>query len=70
MSTWQHWDLWVTTPHVLTPANGTAVDVEGLAAGEGDDDDGVQIQALAEHPEEVARYEVLSDDVDRLTPDL
>lgn len=55
---------------MLTPANGAAVDVERLAAGEGNDDDRVKVETFAEHPEEVAGDEVLRDNVDRLTPDL
>ena len=39
---------------------------ELLALDEGDDDDGVQVEALTEHPEEVTGHKVLSDGVQRL----
>ena len=54
----------------LTPSYNKAADEQFFSRGESDDDDGVQVKAFAEHPEKVARHEVLCDDMDGLTPPL
>ncbi len=52
----------------LTPSDDVADEEQLLALHEGDDDDGVEVEALAEHPEEVARHEVLRHHVQSLAP--
>lgn len=54
----------------LTPSDDVAAFEQLLSGREGEDDDGVEVETLAEHPEEVARHKVLRDDVQGLTPRL
>ena len=54
----------------LTPSYNKATDEQLFSRGESDDDDGVQVKAFTEHPEKVARHEVLCNDMDGLTPPL
>lgn len=52
----------------VTPSDEAAADEQSIACRERLYDDSVKIDTLAEHPHEVARYEVLRDNVQSATP--
>lgn len=55
---------------VLTPADADEHPFAQLVCGVGEDDGGVKVTALAEHPKEVGGVEIVEGGGDETTPDL
>lgn len=55
---------------VRTPADADEHPLAQLVGGVGEDDGGVEVAALSEHPEEVGRVEIVEGSGDEATPDL
>ena len=60
----------MTQQTILTPSDDTAGDDKLVPADERCRDDGVQVEALAKHPHEVAGREILRQGVQHTTPHL
>ena len=55
---------------LLTPADADEHPLAQLVGGVGEDDGGVEVAALAEHPEEVGGVEIVEGGSDETTPNL
>ena len=55
---------------ILTPSNNTAANEQLFALHERHHDDRMQVETFTEHPEEITRHEVLSNNMQSLAPGL
>lgn len=60
----------VSTALALTPADADEHPLAQLVGGVGEDDGGVEVAALAKHPEEVGGVEIVEGGGDETAPDL